>query len=249
MVNAMLLQDIRPHTINHAFWSIAVEWHIYFFFPLLVFCWHRVGPRTTLLCTFAVAYALFFALEKTSWIGITPWYLGLFALGMYAAGSTGTPKSENTREGHWGIVAGLFALFAALLFDIFGWQWTMSHYALVDLPVGICAAAVLACVSNPIHRIHRVLSLPAFVWVGSFAYSVYLIHAPLIQVIWQYLLNPLRFSDSATFFLLLTGGSTLIIACAYLFHLLFERPFMSKPGVKVTTDTQAEIAAAVSPAP
>lgn len=138
LVNAMLLQDIRPHTINHAFWSIAVEWHIYFFFPLLVFCWHRVGPRTTLLCTFAVAYTLFFARGKTSWIGITPWYLGLFALGMYAAGSTGTPKSENTREGHWGIVAGLFALFAALLFGIFGWQWTMNHYALVDLPVGIC---------------------------------------------------------------------------------------------------------------
>ncbi len=51
----------------------------------------------------------------------------------------------------------------------------------------------------------------------------------------------------------LTGYNALIVlitlGMAYLFHLAFERPFMTKPGVKIRTQTQAEAAAIVNPAP
>ena len=41
----------------------------------------------------------------------------------------------------------------------------------------------------------------------------------------------------------------LVLPFAYLFHLAFERPFMSKPGTKIKTEAQAEAAAITSPAP
>ena len=47
-----LIQDLfhdTSSTINHAFWSISVEWRIYFLFPLLVLAWERFGPILTSL--------------------------------------------------------------------------------------------------------------------------------------------------------------------------------------------------------
>src|ERR1041384_2109381 len=41
----LLLQDLfGTSRINYVFWSIAVEWHIYFLMPLLVWAWARLGP-------------------------------------------------------------------------------------------------------------------------------------------------------------------------------------------------------------
>lgn len=64
-------------------------------------------------------------------------------------------------------------------------------------------------------------------FVGSFSYSLYLIHAPLVQCVWQHLVHPLRLSRNAEFLLLVVIGTPLILACSYLFFLAFERPFLS----------------------
>ena len=252
LINALLLQDIRTGGINHAFWSIAVEWHIYFLFPIIVYCRQRFGSLKTTVVTLAAGYILTFFIKHFVWIGPTFQYLGLFALGTYTASEfckplQDNPGSANTARRPWGLIAGALAAATALWCWVFGWQWVMTHYGLVDLLVGFCAAAVLACVSQTNHPILRALSLRPLVWIGTFAYSLYLIHAPLVQVVWQYLFNPLHLSDTATFFLLTTAGSLLILGAAYGFHLVFERPFMSKPSPK--TEKQAEIAAVVNPAP
>src|SRR5207248_1569574 len=83
----LLLQDIyNGAPINHVFWSISVEWRIYFLFPLLVLCWKRFGGIATTVAAIIVGYLLFFALRGTPYVGITPWYLALFAFGMAGAG-------------------------------------------------------------------------------------------------------------------------------------------------------------------
>lgn len=238
-----------PGGINHAFWSIAVEWHIYFLFPAIVYGWRRFGLTKTATVTFLTGYALSYALRHTAYIGLTPWYLGLFMFGISAAVIGRETHSQYYAVRFWGIAAWVFAIIVALACCLISWDRIMGHYAFVDLPVGLCAACVLVCVSEPTHSVHRVLSYRPLVWIGAFAYSVYLVHAPLVQVVWQYLLNPLHLSDTVTFFLLATVGSVLILGVAYLFHLAFERPFMSKPGVKIKTEAQAEIAAAANPAP
>ena len=56
-VNALLLQDLLPaRAPNHVFWSIAIEWHLYFLFPLL-FALRRRLPAWGLLALGAVACA------------------------------------------------------------------------------------------------------------------------------------------------------------------------------------------------
>ena len=64
-------------------------------------------------------------------------------------------------------------------------------------------------------------------FIGTFAYSIYLIHAPLLQVVWQYFLHPLHLSNLWTFAILIGIGCPAIVGCAYLFYLICERPFVN----------------------
>ncbi len=61
LTHLLLVHNLLPTTysgINGAFWSIAVEWQIYFAFPLLVWGWRRIGAGWLTLATVAVSYVL-----------------------------------------------------------------------------------------------------------------------------------------------------------------------------------------------
>jgi peptidoglycan/LPS O-acetylase OafA/YrhL len=62
-----------------------------------------------------------------------------------------------------------------------------------------------------------------------FSFSVYLIHAPLLQAEWQYGLRPLHLGSRLTVVLLMSIGVPLMLAAAYGFFHLFERRFMHPP--------------------
>jgi peptidoglycan/LPS O-acetylase OafA/YrhL len=72
----------------------------------------------------------------------------------------------------------------------------------------------------------RVFSWKPLVFVGTFSYSVYLIHAPLLQILWQYVLHPLGAENAIIFGFLMTLGLVLILGASYLFFRVFEEPFM-----------------------
>ena len=78
--------------INYALWTVSVEWRIYFVFPLLVLGWQRFGAIKTTLAAVATGYLLLVLLRptfvSTYTNGVTPEYLGLFAMGMLGAGIT-----------------------------------------------------------------------------------------------------------------------------------------------------------------
>jgi peptidoglycan/LPS O-acetylase OafA/YrhL len=71
-----------------------------------------------------------------------------------------------------------------------------------------------------------VLNFRPLVFVGTFSYSLYLMHAPLLQLLWQYWLYPSGIGRQAMFVCLLTLGLAIVLGASYLFHLLFEAPFM-----------------------
>jgi peptidoglycan/LPS O-acetylase OafA/YrhL len=71
------------------------------------------------------------------------------------------------------------------------------------------------------------LSSPPVRRVGRFSYSVYLIHLPVLTLLWAWLVIPLDVSPTASFALLLGLGFPAVIAMAWLFSLVFEEPFIN----------------------
>jgi len=234
-VNALLFQDVltvRPP--NHVFWSIAVEWHLYFVFPLLIALRRRV-PRTCLLVIAALGCgALWLGYEGKPYVGFPPQFFGLFVLGVLA-GDLATDESRRARRisswfrPWWTIVAATLAVPLAVV--LVGAD--PSYFASELVLGGAVAALVVALTAAPAdHPARRLLGWRPVAWVGLFSYSLYLTHAPVLQIIWQYGVRPLRLSPNAEFAATLFGATAASLAVAFLFHLLFERPFMNHRSVR-----------------
>jgi peptidoglycan/LPS O-acetylase OafA/YrhL len=230
----LLIHNLSPNTIggiNGAFWSIAVEWQIYFLFPLLVSAWSRFGGWPTLAVTLVVSYGAWYAMRGCAWQGLTPHYAALFTFGMLGSALAFSPAPQWTAwriRVPWAPVLAL--LTAALIAWCFRWGWETALgplQALTDLLAGGCTVALLVLAALPgSNRMGRLLSARPLVFVGAFAYSVYLIHLPLL-IVFHTLLTPLHLRPELAFGLLIGFGAPLIVGIAYLFHLAFERPFLT----------------------
>lgn len=225
-------------TINHAFWSVAMECQIYLFFPAFVLLWRRYSPLFATLALVGLSLALLFWLTLT-WVGRLPYYagftfvpqyFGLFAIGMCAASvyTAPTPRVQRLSDRRvWEIAA--LVCFATLALTIDVWP-----IYILDLLTAIGAVGLLLAAARPGKRnpVRAILAWRPLVWIGGFSYSVYLIHAPLVQLLWQYGLRPLGFGLGAlpTYLALFITGVPLIVAAAWGFWWVAERPFLnSKP--------------------
>jgi peptidoglycan/LPS O-acetylase OafA/YrhL len=251
-----MLQGFNPKwdiQINHALWSIPVEWWIYFLFPLLVFGMRRFGGTITTITFIIVGIAVAHVTPNQLRFGLSPQYIGLFALGAYSALAS-TSESNQWSEWRtklpWGtIIFVTFAIVMGLVHASFIKHFQFMHLdsTKLDTLFGTWTALLLFATSRPDFALTRTLSWRPLVSIGTFAYSLYLIHAPLLQIVWQYGLHPLHLGDRITFALLAGVGTPLIVGVAYLFFLAFEKPFMTVRK----NETPAEVArdAALSPAP
>ncbi|QVL31326.1 acyltransferase [Telmatocola sphagniphila] len=233
IAHLFLVQDLffEDHTINYVLWSIAVEWRIYFLFPLLVLLWRKIGAvRTTILATLS-SWLLFEFFREYYESGLTAHYIGLFAFGMLGAKiAIPTPDyAAITARIPWRLLTifllgGLgMAQEAEKLFDR-----KVPDYV-CDYIVGLWAMVLLILASRREgNYLRRLLSLKPLVFLGSFAYSIYLIHAPIIQILWQYPFASSQDPPERMLALLVLIGVPLILAFSYLFFLAFERPFLRK---------------------
>ncbi len=236
IAHVLLYQDFTLHnyaTINYTFWSIAVECQIYLLFPALIVLFRRYVRLFAALLIAVLSLLLLFALTFT-WVGRLPDYtgtefapqlIGLFAIGIFAASvhTSPTPRWARLRAiGLWDALAlGCFVVVIAR-----SAAWPLYQ---LDLVIGAGAVGLLLAASRPgrLNPIRAALEWRPLVWIGGFSYSIYLIHAPLIQVIWQYWLHPLRLSDTLTHLGLLLLGLPLIVAASWGFWYVCERPFLS----------------------
>ena len=75
------------------------------------------------------------------------------------------------------------------------------------------------------------LSWKPLAFLGTFAYSIYLIHAPLLQVLAVYVIPVFHVDKFASTMILIFGGGAVIVALSYVFFLLCEKPFLNKRAV------------------
>ena len=232
VTHLLLIHNMFPQynrQIDYPLWSIAVEWQIYFLFPLWIFAWRRAGALKTTLAIIFTGYAGSLLLRHTPLHGLTPQYLSLFGAGMLAAAMSYAPghKWRFCRERlPWKVVALLSLSLLMFVCHRQGMQ-VFSHDASINALIGVAALALLVIVSGQKQSVpQRFLESKCLTSVGAFSYSLYLIHAPLLQLFWQRALLPMHLDKSVVFLLLIAPGVPLIIGASYLFYLICERPFM-----------------------
>jgi len=230
--HVLLLQDLfGTGSINYVFWSIAVEFQIYLLFPLLVRAWKRFGPLAVIVGSLALGYALMYGFAGTRVQRANPHFLGLFVLGMAAAFTALSSQDRFVRVRErmpWGWLC-LLALVPAVALTVYwGVDHSTDNFPVLDLFVGLSTASALVVSSgSSTNLLRRALSLAPLSFIGLFSYSLYLIHAPLLQIIWQYGLRGKALSEAAMFGLIMTLGLALVLAASYLFYRLFEEPFIA----------------------
>lgn len=241
-LHLLMLQDAFADTggkINYALWTVSVEWRIYFVFPLLVLGWQRFGAIKTTIAAVIAGYILLVVLRPTFIYtmtnGVTPEYLGLFAMGMLGAGIMFAREGVLLRLRQ--SVPWIPAVLAMTVLLLFLSSARLIHGKVIpistlDFFVGLWAMTLLVAAGfNGQTLLHRTLSWKPLAFIGTYAYSIYVIHAPLLQMIWLYIVRPLQLSPNMTFVCVFVVFIPLVVALAYLFFLACERPFLTRPVV------------------
>jgi peptidoglycan/LPS O-acetylase OafA/YrhL len=250
--NALLLQDLVGYwQVSVPFWSIAVEVQIYLLFPLLLLWWRKFGARRTVFYAVVLSYvamiASYFAgtVGPAFFPGLTLYFVGLFALGMagaWMATSNGPSWVRARGRVPWSVLAVGFAVCAAVLGYIAG-ESVDALTPFIELPLALFVVCLLVAASRPGQsaRLRACLGFRPLAFIGMFSYSLYLIHAPLLQAQWQYALRPRHLGSGLTFTLLAVIGVPLVLLAAYLFHRTCERPFMNRRARPEETEASGEV--------
>jgi peptidoglycan/LPS O-acetylase OafA/YrhL len=227
--NGLLVQNLwLTPSPNRSFWSMAVEAQLYLFFPLLILLVRRwsavamvacvtlliavlgiVGPHTGKLDTFLIQSA--------------PDLAALFALGILAAGIVGASAARRDWPWHWLALAAAVPVFAAIALS--GSVWTLDHLYWVDLALGPAIALLLAALATgrPAPLL-RVLDSRPLRTLGLSSYSLYLLHGPIVIIVYERVVAP-RFPHHGVEAFLVTCAMVLplTIASAHFFAAVFER--------------------------
>ncbi|MGI2907964.1 acyltransferase family protein [Tolypothrix sp. VBCCA 56010] len=230
----LLIHNLSSETymsINPPLWTVATEWQLYFIFPLFLLpIWRRFGLTSVVIAAFLIGIAplyLFNGLFETA----SPWFLGLFALGMAAADIGLSQKSKLIAIRNslpWGVLTIIFTGVAFLT----EWRKLGLHIWISESFFGLASACLFiyctkfAIADKKLPSILRVFEHPIAIALGVFSYSLYLTHG-LVLVLVRYFLFSLQLSPVLFAVTSYTLGLATSLVIAYLFYLLFERPFMS----------------------
>src|SRR5947209_13497448 len=152
VVHALLLQDlVHGATPNGVFWSIAVEWQIYFLFPLVLLVARRFSLPAAAGAAAGAVVAVHWASSTVPALhrvdNVTPQFFALFCFGVLAAGATRQPLRPAHRRGVVGLTVGGTAALVAYVVAA-GPPAVVRNYFTIDLLLGALVAASFALVAS-----------------------------------------------------------------------------------------------------
>jgi peptidoglycan/LPS O-acetylase OafA/YrhL len=217
--------------INYVLWSVSVEWQIYFLFPLLILAFNKYGNVTTSVAVAVATTLIMFLLSFTTIYigagGISIHYIALFCFGMLAAQLSDSPyvKDFVAKTKDYQIV---FVLLLSLMLTVvvkkIGNMGDMKD-VYSDLLFGIIIGCFLIALAlGKLMFAYRFLSISFLSKIGIFAYSIYLIHAPILQLITVFIIIPFQLSPPYSLLVFYLLGIPLIIGISYVFYLVAEKP-------------------------
>jgi peptidoglycan/LPS O-acetylase OafA/YrhL len=239
-----LVHNLNTHWIyrlDGPMWSVAMEWQIYFIFALILLpTWRRFGLKAAVPLAFGLGLAPLVLLHRLEWT--SPWYIGLFSLGMAGAVISFSAQARFQRlrqQAFWNwsapVLLGLFVVCVALgLVSSWDGRWKVQFAQ--DVYIGGACLCLLVGYTQRLQSPHptslpwalRVLQSPPAVRLGAFSYSLYLVHA-LVLVTTESIVHRFGFQPDTEFLIFALFGVSLSLLISYGFHLLFEKPFMNTP--------------------
>ena len=239
----LLVHDLFPQWrlgIDYPMWSVATEWQIYFLFPFLLLpVWRRFGNCAAIMMGFAFWLSIHI-LFRARFDGAALHFTSLFTFGMTAADlgfSQDVQKTLWRERLPWGsfavalfvCLAGLMAINPLLL---------EKHTSQVDLLAGACSACLIIYCTRHLSEERRSRSIPLQIFqsrpalaLGSFSYSLYLIHAPVVAICFA-LLRDSALSPLNLLMLILLISLPAALLISYFFYLGCERPFLQRRSTK-----------------
>ncbi|MCK2214718.1 acyltransferase [Actinomadura sp. ATCC 31491] len=248
VVYGLLLQDVfGSPSPNGALWSIAVEAQLYFVFPLLLLlvrrlgAWAMAGAVTVVVAAVGVLAASVPAVATL--MRLTPQFAVLFAAGVLAAGVLrGRPRAFL----HWAAAGA--AVPVLVLIVVRGSVWTVANFFWVDLALAPAAGLLLAAVACGRPRpLVRLLDTRPVRALGSFSYSLYLVHAPIVVALNHFLVAPLLGPGVARLLVLLAVAVPASVVFARGFAAVCELPFQRHRSAAALRVAVRERLAAVRP--
>lgn len=196
-----LFLDRNTVWINQSFWTLAVELRWYIVFPGLLWIWIS-SPRAFGVCGVACLVAATMTRASSLDIQVLP----AFMLGIVAA-DLGV---RGVRCPFWLVVVGI--AMTALAVVLTWYDNVNGRSAAWQIAVFI----LVFCVGS-FAPLTRALSIRPLVWIGVASYSIYLVHYPVLALLYTHGIN-----IALAAFAAIVGGFAFWAVC--------ERPFQSISG-------------------
>lgn len=237
----LMVQDFWDrHAFNGSLWSMAVEWRIYFLLPFILLLWRKTSWIIAVLVVSAVGIAISFLCLNTQFMVSCCHYLALFTLGVLGAWVSKSDhyRAQQLRSLSW------ISLFTAATLVFLGTAYacmvngigffTVKNWLWADLLVGIMSMCLLVSITVSTNRISHFLAWKPLVWVGSFSYSLYLIHAPIIDFAFRFGWKALILSVPANLSVLFAFGilAPVIVLIGFGFYVVAEMPCVNYLAAK-----------------
>lgn len=220
-------------TINHPYWSIGVEYQLYFLFPVLLWLHHRLGHWKSWVLMTIVSYVVWRVLIKlgvgnAASYGASPYYWALFSMGI-AAAKLGEQTEPSPNKNWMDLLAAGSVIFLMACWWLFECVRYHGHVAdpITSFFIGIMSLWVLLYgrQAGLFKLADKLAPRKLLRFVGERSYSLYLVHGPLLQVTWLGLVHRLHIhSAGRQALLVMTAGTALSLCVSELFFRLIERP-------------------------
>ena len=202
LTHALLIHQWWPQyaaQMNHALWSIGVEYQLCLLLPVFDYVCRRFGPWKTVVLFTIVGYAGWKCSVPLGFPNPSPWgasiyYVSLFAIGVATAYLyKGSEADLRPRGNDLVAISSLFALMIiwVLAEELRGGYVTLQ---LLSFFVGIATACLLLWTRT---RAPGPTKAPRWLrkalrFIGDRSYSLYLIHAPMLQLVWLHVVRPMQ---------------------------------------------------------
>jgi peptidoglycan/LPS O-acetylase OafA/YrhL len=217
VANILAIQGITSLSFgtDGPLWTLSVEVQFYVLYPLLLIVMRRFGIMRTLLILMALNIASYFTFQRHG-DPLFPsfyvsWYLGVLVAEGEAWGIA--PKliaSTERRAILFGLSLVIMCCGCALLF--------LSAYGAFQVWAVAFAVFLIAQLARPVALHGPVTRL--FRWMGTFSYSIYVVHLPLVVLLSALVFHSVRQISLAPF----CAALLVAVGCAYGFSFIFERP-------------------------